>query len=228
MPALIAALEREVAENDNAIARGLVTAINSYKFVATVYLLSDVLPHLSVLNLVFQKEDVDLSIIKPQVSATIASLKLLRSNPGPYMQELEEVVSDLTSQFGLVVTENSKESYNQNVREKYIDFLVENLQNRFSDSSVLSALITLFDRKRALSASAIEDYGNVAMDEIAAQYTTTVVKQDLQHEWLVFKHILIGKVFEEISTTEVMTIQLLGIHPFHPSIQRCQSWLVLR
>lgn len=160
-----------------------------------------------MLNLVFQKEDVDLSIIKPQVSATIASLKLLRSNPGPYMQELEEVVSDLTSQFGLVVTENSKESYNQNVREKYIDFLVENLQNRFSDSSVLSALITLFDRKRALSASAIEDYGNVAMDEIAAQYTTTVVKQDLQHEWLVFKHILIGEVFEEtsIATTEVMT-----------------------
>lgn len=44
MPALIAALEREVAENDNAIARGLVTAINSYKFVATVYLLSDVFP----------------------------------------------------------------------------------------------------------------------------------------------------------------------------------------
>lgn len=58
-----------------------------------------------MLNLVFQKEDVDLSIIKPQVSATIASLKLLRSNPGPYMQELEEVVSDLTSQFGLVVRE---------------------------------------------------------------------------------------------------------------------------
>ena len=31
MPALIVALEREVTENDNAIARGLVTAIKSYR-----------------------------------------------------------------------------------------------------------------------------------------------------------------------------------------------------
>ena len=86
MPALIVALEREVTENDNAIACGLVTAIKSYKLVATVYLLSDILPHLSVLNLIFQKEVVDLSIIKSQVSAaTIASLNFLCSNPGPHM-----------------------------------------------------------------------------------------------------------------------------------------------
>ena len=43
--------------------------------IATVYLLSDVLPVLTQLSLVFQTADVDLSVIKPQVSATIASLK---------------------------------------------------------------------------------------------------------------------------------------------------------
>ena len=51
MPALIVALEREGMENDNVIARRLVTTIKSYNFVATVYLLSDILPHLSVLKL---------------------------------------------------------------------------------------------------------------------------------------------------------------------------------
>ena len=82
MAALITALEREVVENDNVIARGLVIAMKSYNFVATVYFLSDILPHLSVLNLIFQKDDVDLAVVKPQVSATIASLKFLHNNPG--------------------------------------------------------------------------------------------------------------------------------------------------
>ena len=199
MPALIVALEREVTENDNAIACGLVTTIKSYKLVATVYLLSDILPHLSVLNLVFQREVVDLSIIKPQVSATIASLNFIRSNPGLHMQELEEVVSDLTSRFGLIVQENSKENFNKNVQEKYINCLVDNLENRISDSAILGALETLFNSKKASSAG-IEGYGNVAIE----QYPMTVVKKDLQREWLAFKHILID-VFAEASTSEVMT-----------------------
>lgn len=41
---LLATLEREVAENDNAIARGLLHAMKSYDFITSVYLLSDVLP----------------------------------------------------------------------------------------------------------------------------------------------------------------------------------------
>ena len=49
-------LLREVAERDDAVARGLVRAIKLYKFVAMLYLLSDVLPHLSTLSLVFQRE----------------------------------------------------------------------------------------------------------------------------------------------------------------------------
>ena len=109
-------------------------------------------------------------------------------------------MSDLTSRFGLIVLEN----FNKNVREKYISSLVDNLENYFSDSAVLGALETLFNSKKASSAS-IEGYGNVAIDKIDAQYPMTAVKQDLQHEWLAFKHILID-VFAEASTSEVMTI----------------------
>ena len=152
-----------------------------------------------MLNLVFQREVVDLLIIKPQVSATIASLNFLCSNPGSHMQELEKVVSDLTSRFGLIVQENSKENFNKNVQEKYINFLVDNLENRISDSAVLGALETLFNSKKASSAS-IEGYRNVAIE----QYPMTVVKKDLQREWLAFKHILID-VFAEASTSEMMT-----------------------
>ena len=55
LPSLLTTLEREVAEKNDAVALGLVRAVKSYSFVATLYLLSDVLPHLSSLSLVFQR-----------------------------------------------------------------------------------------------------------------------------------------------------------------------------
>ena len=55
LPSLLTTLEREVAEKNDAVALGLVRAVKSYNFVATLYLLSDVLPHLSSLSLVFQR-----------------------------------------------------------------------------------------------------------------------------------------------------------------------------
>ena len=66
LPSLLTTLERKAAERDDTVARGIVRAIKLYKFVAMLYLLSDVLPHLSTLSLVFHRESVDLCIIEPQ------------------------------------------------------------------------------------------------------------------------------------------------------------------
>ena len=150
LPSLLTTLEREVAEKDDAVARGLVHAIKCYKFVATIYLLSDVLPLLCKLSLVFQKENVDLCVVKPLVTATLASLKILRDKPGVYLKQLDETLSKLSTEFGLQVTDNLKQQFQQNIREKYIDKLVENLENRFAESDLLSALVTLFHPSNAV------------------------------------------------------------------------------
>ena len=47
LKSLLTTLEREVAESDNAVARGLLHAMKSYNFIVSVYLLSDVLPKLT-------------------------------------------------------------------------------------------------------------------------------------------------------------------------------------
>ena len=70
----------------------LVHAIKLYNFVSMLYLLSDMLPHLSTLSLVFQRESVDMCIIEPQVAATIPSLRHLRSHACPFLQQLDKVV----------------------------------------------------------------------------------------------------------------------------------------
>lgn len=68
---LLATLERAVVENYDAVARGLLYAMKTCKFVATLYFLCDVLPILTTLSLVFQKENVSLTAILPSVNATI-------------------------------------------------------------------------------------------------------------------------------------------------------------
>jgi len=61
LPSILVSLDREASENGEPTAHGLYKFMKSYKFVATAYLLSDVLPHLSRLSRIFQKENVDLS-----------------------------------------------------------------------------------------------------------------------------------------------------------------------
>lgn len=122
-----------MAEKGDVVARGLVHAMKSYNSVAVTYLLSDVLPHFTNLNLFFQKKDVDLSVINPQVTATTAALKLLRNQAGPFLQKLhvENTLAELNSHFDnhITVTEQLKTSFQEGVPEKYLDCLIRNLED---------------------------------------------------------------------------------------------------
>ncbi|XP_070546128.1 uncharacterized protein C17orf113-like [Ptychodera flava] len=77
-PALIMELDED--PRNNPTADGILRQIKQFSVVALTHTLSDVLPVMERLNLVFQREDVNLSVVKPVVSATIASLAELRRN----------------------------------------------------------------------------------------------------------------------------------------------------
>ena len=208
LPSLLTTLEKEVAEKNDAVARGLVHAVKSYNFVATLYLLSDVLPHLSSLSLVFQRESVDLCIVEPQVAAAIATLKHLCNQAGPYLGQLDEKLIKLATDFGLKVTDSMRHEFQMRIREKYIDKLIDNLTERFADSDLLSALITLFHSNKAASSIepiGLEEYGNSALRVIAAHFSTTVDSERLQLEWMRFKHILLNQ-FSETQAHNVMEV----------------------
>ena len=56
LPSLCASLDLEASENNETTAHEF---MKGYKFVACAYLLSDVLPHLSRLSRIFQKQNVN-------------------------------------------------------------------------------------------------------------------------------------------------------------------------
>ena len=171
LPWLLNTLEKEVAEKDDAVARRLLHAMKCYKFEATIYLLSDALPLLSKLNLIFPKENIDLCVVKPVVNATLASLKVVCDKPGAYLKQLDKTIGTLSTEFGLRVSDNLKQQFQQNIRETYIDKLMENLQEMFVESDVLVALVTLSHHGNTgnsmqSSTSSFGTYGDAAADTL--------------------------------------------------------------
>ncbi|XDV12684.1 hypothetical protein PO909_001281 [Leuciscus waleckii] len=73
----------EEAVGGNTQAQGLLGQIQTYSFIALTHALADLLPVMTKLNLVFQKDNVNLSSIRPIVQASVAAFTQLRDVPGP-------------------------------------------------------------------------------------------------------------------------------------------------
>ena len=73
LPSLLMSLDREASGNEPT-AHGLLKFMKGYKFVACAYLLSDVLPHLSRLSKILQKQNVDFSLVQRCLKTTVNSI----------------------------------------------------------------------------------------------------------------------------------------------------------
>ena len=165
-----------------------------------LYFLSDVLPQLSKLSLVFQAASVDFSLIKPQVSVTIATIKRFKTVSGPFYKTVDEALKKLDIHF----TPENKEAFEHQIAHKYVDAVVSNLEDRFPDTKLLSAF-SVFDPQQVPQENEAEfgTYGNEHIDTLSDNFQLTIDKETLEIEWLSFKEMFKNQV-AELSTTEVM------------------------
>lgn len=101
LPSVIASLEREATERHEAQALGLATFVTTYSFVATLLMLSDVLPTLAGLSRAFQRKDLDYSLVKPLVCGAMATIGNLKASPGRYFTSLEQVINEDLQEFNI-------------------------------------------------------------------------------------------------------------------------------
>ena len=127
----------EEAVGGNAQAQGLLGQIQPYSFIALTHTLADVLPVMTKLNLVFQKEDVNLATIRPMVQASVSALTHLRDAPGPEEQRYQ-TDSQEGMYKGIQVTHAGDRSVQafKNARTRYIQHLIDALHARFPDDSL--------------------------------------------------------------------------------------------
>ena len=89
-PALVKELHEE-AVGGNPQTKGILGQIQPYCFIAWTHALADVLPVITKLNLVFQKEDVNLATILPMVHGSVAALTQLGIPPVPKKRGFRQI-----------------------------------------------------------------------------------------------------------------------------------------
>lgn len=125
LPNLLTSLDREASERTEAQAQGLLSFMQTYDFVAALYMFSDILPVLSDLYCSFQTEDGAYANVGNKVTGTIATIRALGERPGKH--------------FSRLTADTERTKFEENVYRKFIAAVVENLQERFPDIPLLEA-----------------------------------------------------------------------------------------
>jgi hypothetical protein len=128
LPSVLISLDRESSENSEPTAHGLLKFMKSYKFVATLYLLSDILPHLSRLSKIFQKEDIDLSLIQPCLQSTVEAISQYKHTPGPNLSKVEEVLSGDLKDLEIEASVTQKASFKEEFKISILMLLLHRLK----------------------------------------------------------------------------------------------------
>lgn len=183
MPSLIAGLEREASERKEPAAVGLVKFVKTYYFIACCKLLSKILPHINRLSLLFQREDVDLSAIRPNLNATVHAIRLYRESD----IEAEQLIENELSEFGIDVSQARKDEFKENVHKNYVDSVILHFPH-----VVQVASFSLFDPSRLPDdRTKITSHGNEELEVLCDLYgkgdNPDVNIDALKVEWEGFK-----------------------------------------
>ena len=212
LPSLFVSLDREASENDEPTAHGLLKLMKTYKFVACAYLLSDVLPHLSRLSKVFQKQSVDLSLVQPCLKTAVDSIKQYETTQGPNLSRLDQVLATDLHDFNITPTDAQKQEFKSSVQVKYIQAIVTQLQNRFPDVDYLDAF-SIFDPQKLTISDSDDDelaaYGQERLEYLKSAYgdgvNPGVDSDECTSEWEGLKRLFVNN-FSNMSMRQMTNL----------------------
>lgn len=169
LPVVLLSLDHEA--KDNVTAFGLLAWLKDYRTLATLYLLCDLLPHLSALSRCFQRAKINLLQIHSNVQTTVALVRTMREGMnGSRLSKLEQdlLAGGRLEEFSISMSPELKLKWQKEVREPFIDRLLQNLQDRFDSTQLLSSFAIL--DSSLMPQPMPEDYGSAEVECIVAHY----------------------------------------------------------
>jgi hypothetical protein len=180
----------------------------------------DIIPIITALNLVFQKDSLDVAVIKPIVSSTISKLEYLKCNEGHYKQEFKRLLNDGNKLFDHELSYKiQQEQMVEFAMENFIDKLIENMKKRFPDDSV--SVISAFDvlAMRDLSfvpPSEVDIYGLEKLDVLLGHYSQPRGDPEVP-----------GIVNEQATRNEYSLLKPLVLQQKYPRDQLAVLWKII-
>ena len=205
------------------IANGILKFITTFLFLATTHLLADILPALSRLSKLFQKQCVDFAAVYYGVEACVTALEGFKENPGP---RLAQFVDDIQAEPGnsfyfhdhKISDSISQRQQFASIKGRFLDQLIENLKSRFPDNDTLYSFSILDPQSLPLD-SDLPSYGNEQLEILCEHYGTEklsgrgielpciVEPVSLRDEWITFKVLMTNNY--RSCTVQTMASKLL-------------------
>ncbi|CAG2186740.1 unnamed protein product [Mytilus edulis] len=161
-PSIITSLEREAKERGDAQALGLATFVQKFDFIATLYMMCDLLPPLSQLSKALQAWENYASVRK--------------------------VIDDLIKENFKVKspTEEEFDKFERQVYFPYIDHVVENLEKRFPDLPLLESFSVFDPNSVPEDPEEADGYGREQIGILSDHFKMDLVP--LSQEWRLLKN----------------------------------------
>ena len=132
-PAVCVSLSREAEECSCC---WTLQCVRKYNFVASLYMICDVLPAVSRLCFVLQSSCIDLSQLHSLVSYTIETLELLCVSTGPRLNTLDAELENSLAHSEIDVRPESKEQFKTRVYVPFIKALISHIKDRLPDTGI--------------------------------------------------------------------------------------------
>ena len=163
LPSLALTFQQIYDDRGDAEAYGLAKLICTYKFVACLYMLCDVLHTIAKLQSALQAKSLDLASVPCMVETTISRLQELKDNPSTstWFIEHDNVFSDPNQlgDYNIVPTEAEKGQFMARIFKPYIQSVIDNITKRL-ESSELYSCFSIFDPKLLpKNAADLSEYG---------------------------------------------------------------------
>lgn len=176
---------------------GLFTKVKDVKFIGTVYILSEVLPHLSTMSKAFQKGAVDFSQIAPTIAYTKGQLNDAVETKSPINRLKEDLQAD--GRLGLLDMNASEHQYRglENLLCNYVDALKANIDKRFQESLPVVSAWSIFDPLKVPNKDhpGFKLYGKRQVQTIAEHFTSSMpanqkgfVQEEMKTEFAKLKY----------------------------------------
>ena len=199
LPAVITSLEREAQERGDALAHGLSKVVKSYRFIATVYMMNDVLPVVSRLSCALQASHLDLSVLHGLVVSTTQTLQLFTDNPGVNLKKLDTDLENSLAVFDIPHSSEVKERFQRLIQQPFVTQLFNNIEERLPDTGVFASFSFLDPGKlpETVEQASASNYGEAAVQALGDHYgigdTPLVDKDQVVSEWQNLRVFLINE-----------------------------------
>ena len=211
--------------------------LTHYKFVACLHILMDVLPSVSSMSQMLQKQSIDIAALRPAMSALKVRIRLASKGQSPNQTEfLQKLVTSSKSDQGetdkvtfkghqLYVGQNSKREV-ADIRASFGKALIDNIDRRFPEDVIdVTSAFSIFGLKTNLADKVIRDsYGDKELDLLIKHYGNTAKRGDVSSpplvdgdlcrvEWGLAKTLVVTQNYQSQQTDSCLLWKTL--HMFH-------------